>query len=73
MLKLSQTTPWRLFVRNLYFSVKSAEKLLSIASAIISPEGSAEGEKLSFRDTALGCLGCKFLHIFYSFLSLRKF
>ena len=34
MLKLSQTTPWRLFVRNLYFSVKSAEKFSSIASAI---------------------------------------
>ena len=34
MLKLSQTTPWRLFVRNLYFSVKSVEKFSSIANAI---------------------------------------
>jgi hypothetical protein len=53
--------------------LKNAEKSSSIASAIKSPEGSAEGEKLSFRDTALGCLGYKFLHIFYSFLSLSKF
>ena len=60
-------------MRNLYFSVKSAEKLLSIASAIISPERSAEGEKLSFRDTALGCLGCNFLHIFIHFYHSANF
>ena len=46
MLKLSQTIQWRLFVRNLCFSVKSEEKFSSIASAIISPEGSALGVQI---------------------------